>query len=299
MKTCDEMVNSLFQRREQYLAEQKMKRRNAIISAALYCCAFAVIGGIVLNIKSNIVSKQQSETSSDITSIVSTAESADTSAPKLPTADNIVWYEGYGYDDDSYTIFGNKQINSSLGDIADDSDHIFAVTASRFVDTQFVYNGKTIAQYEAEEELQKRKVDTLNNLINSKDYLSLMPYDTIIAEIGEDNMSEYVVNGVLMEDKAMQDFKKAVEDWGTAQRTWDKACEAYRAYIYEKTAAKLEAQGIKTAYSSDPAYLLLFVSREDFANLTLENMSEWFFMLASKDIYPKEYEIYGGQSRIR
>ena len=51
MKTCDEMVNSLLERREQFLSEQKQKRRTAakITAAGGSCALAAVIGVLVFN----------------------------------------------------------------------------------------------------------------------------------------------------------------------------------------------------------------------------------------------------------
>lgn len=42
MKNCDEMVNSLFERREQYMAEQK-KKRKAVAGAAISACCVCLI----------------------------------------------------------------------------------------------------------------------------------------------------------------------------------------------------------------------------------------------------------------
>lgn len=223
----------------------------------------------------------------------------------------IVWYNGNIYTEDIMTVFGNKDINSSLFEFCfeEQNDCLYAIEAGYCsIDKQFVYNGKTLGEYEADLEAQERKVDALNillkegeYLINNKDsYPSMSPeakkyYDDTIADIGEDLMSEYIVNGVFLKDKASQDFAQAQEDWGTAQRTYyDQACSAYRAYVYEKTAKQLEAQGIKCVYSSDPDYLLLFISRDDFAKLELDNMSNWFFEHASKEIYVDIYRRIGG-----
>ncbi len=225
---------------------------------------------------------------------------------KLP----IVWYEGFDYDDDIITVFGNKKVNSSLWGLSNEeqNDRLIAIEAEyTSIDKQFVYHGKTLAEYEAEKEAQTRKVDALNILlkdieflINNKDsYPSMSPeakkyYDDTIAKIGEDHISEYIVNGVFQQEKASWDFACAAEDLRIARQSHDKACAAYRAKIYEETAKQLEAQGIKTAFSRDHDYLLLFISRDDFAKLELDNMSEWFFVHASKDIYWEEYVRLGG-----
>jgi len=222
----------------------------------------------------------------------------------------IVWYKGIFYTGDIMTVFGNKDINSSLWGFCNEeqNDCLYAIEAQYgFIDKQFVYNGKTWAEYEAEKEAQEKKFYSLSlllshgeYLINNKDsYLSTSPeakkyYDDTIADIGEDIMSEYVVDGVLLKEKAERDCAKAEEDWGTAKQTNDKVRTAYRAYIYEKTAKQLEAQGIKYALSEDSLSLLLFITRDEFANLTLDNMSEWFFEHASKDIYVDDYRSIGG-----
>ncbi len=47
MKNCDEMVNSLLERREQYQTEQKRKKKSAMrITSAACCFAFAALVGV-------------------------------------------------------------------------------------------------------------------------------------------------------------------------------------------------------------------------------------------------------------
>ena len=46
MKTCDEMVNSLFERRAQYVTAQR-KKKKLLASAGATLCAVSLLGGSV------------------------------------------------------------------------------------------------------------------------------------------------------------------------------------------------------------------------------------------------------------
>ncbi len=492
MKTCDEMVNSLFERREEYLAEQKRKRRNAVISAALYCCVFAVIGGIALTVKQS--ASRQTETvapSSDaaansfnMTSPLSEGKSSDplpSTAPEsfgsfddfeeheknaktnavsfyyvpasvpsgfelteiakrndiyvmvtysipntalsvydaqedaglnsydasrlqtlicerslshdgqstletsfiangyepmeyegrtyyrwdehaendpekrvigyelaflddgnliflhLPAIDtfenmmryasvekveiegepgtewngkqaNIIWAEKEKIEGDivsslDYRVEWNgKQIHNRLwGALEKDENNdnsLFAVSAYYGkLDEQFIYNGKTLAQYE--KEAQGKRLDHLYQLLKQGEalkygaalYKSGTPdgekwskelYDKTVAEYGEDMLSEYIVDGIFLKDKVLQDIPEAEKELEAARKSFERACAAYRAHIYRETVDSPELKGIKYELDDNSGNLTLYLTKEEFADLTLENMSDWTFFLASK-----------------
>lgn len=311
MKTCDEMVNSLFKRREQYLIEQKRKRRNAVISAALYCCAFAVIGGIALNVKTSIARK--------------TEPIAPSSMPSAEPESNImyelkeIWAVKSGnYGDlvdqmDEIIDWNGKRISGMLCNALNNNNNencLYAVEARCFsIDEQFVYNGKTLAQYEAEYGEKSVKIESIfivRDLLDAADSLKIKNgdkiskdiYDKLVSYIEEriskpdieEKISEYIVDGVFLRDKALQDITKADEEWKAAKRSNNQARKAYTAHFYKEVGKQLEAKGIRyeIKYGSDNTskegfisdYLLLFISKDDFADLTLDNMSEWIFSQA-------------------
>lgn len=480
MKTCDEMVNSLFQRREQYLAEQKIKRRNAVISTALYCCAFAAVAGIGVWIKGE-VSRKPIPVDSSMTNPGSAAGSSDVATNSLNTPspmfapdlfesfkdfeehekkaktnavsfyyvpssipsgfeltqiakrDNIyvmvtysipaaalsskdaqeyaglnsydssrlqtlicqlslntdgqsslkdfiangyepMEYEGRTYyrwdehaendpekrvigyelaflDDgnliflhlpaidtfenmmkyadvekveiegepnnkpdlpivwaegepvtDYYIEWNGKDIHSRLWDALEkdetNDNSLFAVSAYFGKnDGQFVYKGKTLTQYV--EESGGKKLENLRQLLKLGDslkygealYQSGTPdgekwakeyYDGIVSDFGEDFLAEYIVDGVFLKDKVLQDIPEAEKELETAQSEFLQACAAYRVHVYKGTLKKLESQGLNYELDENSGHLILYLTKEEFANLTLDNMSDWRFYHASK-----------------
>ena len=82
MKTCDEMVNSLLERRKQYVAAQK--KRNRILSgAAVSLCVVALVGVILWKLPS--ATEQLPVTMGDTTS--ATSNTTATPAPVITTTD--------------------------------------------------------------------------------------------------------------------------------------------------------------------------------------------------------------------
>ncbi len=220
----------------------------------------------------------------------------------------IVWAEEEKIEGDTvssldYRVEWNgKQIHNRLwGALEKDENNdnsLFAVSAYYGkLDGQFVYNGKTLAQYE--EEAQGKRLDHLYQLLKEGEalkygaalYQSGTPdgekwskelYDKTVAEYGEDMLSEYIVDGVFLIDKVSQDIPEAEKEFEDARKAFERACAAYRAHVYEGTLKQLESQGINYELSKDPANLTLYLTKEEFADLTLENMSDWTFFLASK-----------------
>ncbi len=335
MKTCDEMVNSLFQRREEYLAQQKIKRRNAVISAALYCCAFAAVVGIGVWIKGEISQKpvvvDPSTTNPGSTSVIKTECLSHLPIKWAATPGN---YRDLVSEMDVDTEWNGKRISGMLRRALDEGgeDCLYAVEArvdeqvfhnayeteygeksekmeSKFIDEQFVYNGKTLAQYEAEYNEKSRKLETgfiIDRLLEAADSLKIENgdkiskdiYDKLVSYIKEriskpdieEKISEYIVDGVFLKDKAVQYTTKAEEEWKAAVQADNQARKAFRAHFYKEVGKQLEAKGIENELiykDTDPEdflddghmsdYLLLFISKEDFANLTLDNMSDWIF----------------------
>ncbi len=203
---------------------------------------------------------------------------------------------------DHFVKWNGKDIHNrlltALEENKNDDNCLFAVNVRYSpIDYQYVYNGKTLAQYE--EETQGKRLDQLNNLLKEGEalkygealYQSGTPdgekwskelYDSTVAKYGEEFLSQYIVDGVFLKDKVLRDIPEAEKEMEAAQAVFEQACIAYRFHVYEETLEQLEAQGIKYELSKDPVDLILFISKEDFADLTLENMSNWIFFHAPK-----------------
>ena len=125
-----------------------------------------------------------------------------------------------------------------------------------------------------------------------KEKLAKELYDNTVSEVGEELLSQYIVDGKFLRDKVLQDIHKADEEAEAAHQSFNQGCAAYRVHMYEGILEQLEAQGIKYELSKDPDNLLLFISRDDFANLTFDNMSNWSFYHAVKsEKYDSDTEV--------
>ncbi len=309
MKTCDEMVNSLFQRREQYLAEQKRKRRNAVIAAALYCCAFAVIGGIALSVKLSTARQTETVTPSSITSADPETDSSDVTTPEQMPDLPVVWSDGVdfralGYWEHDVQEWNGKSISDKLYDALNKNDEncLFAVTAEYFwSEDKAVYNGKTVAQYREEARAKEHELFVLEKLLldNGDDlkygealYQTGTPdgvqwgerlYKETVSMIGQDTIDKYIVDGVFLKDELLLDIEKVKEEYNTAYQAYEQAYIGYPTQVYETLGKQLKAKGNRyIVCDSDGIFMLMFISKDDLADLTLDNVNYCEFRHASK-----------------
>lgn len=318
MKTCDEMVNSLLKRREEFLLEQKKKRRNAAkITAAGGCCALAAVIGVGIRNSGMLLEKEtiipdNSSAISDDSSSVSGEPATENPTPQAPDYSSVIWAEG-GFDGDSVDIIesaaselNGKRICSSLSEAFDKygDDSVFAIAAYSYgYDAGFVYNGKTLAQYEAEERAAWDKYELHYQLLKFGDYLKYREalyltgtpdgerwakeyYDEIVSMFGQELISEYIVDGEFLEDKLTEDISKLENEFKAVQEIYEQGRSACQKYIFETAAQQINAQGIycETKYSSDYPYLLvIFVTKDEFETLSFVNMNKWGFALAQKN----------------
>ena len=89
MKNSNEMVNSLFERREQYVAEQSKKRKN-IMRITSVACSFVLVALIGVGIWQSPWLKQTAP---------STTDNPGISGEKQPSNDELPGNKAYPYDD--------------------------------------------------------------------------------------------------------------------------------------------------------------------------------------------------------
>ncbi len=138
----------------------------------------------------------------------------------------------------------------------------------------FVYNGKSYAEYVAEHDEILEFLDKISIILNEGDKLkygellytvgtpegekwSRELYDKTIEELGEEFISQYIVDGVFLKEKALIDEKNAWNEEGLnyakqlyAMKEFNKHCSAV-AYEAFKTS------GYCTAYRGGKCYLLI------------------------------------------
>ena len=326
MKTCDEMVNSLLRRREQFLSEQNRKRKTAAkITVAGGSGALAVIIGALvwnsgmLHEKKTIVPDDFSTVSDNSFSTGDEPSKGDpvkeNPTPQAPDYSSVIWAEGrseigsisnMGVGDET-TLMNGKRIYPSLSEAFEkySDDSVFAIVTYRYIygDENFVYNGKTLKQYRDEEmEIWDNKESLRLQLLIVGDslkygealYQTGTPdgerwaeelYYRTVSEIGEELISEYIVDGEFLKDKLEQDIRDLDNERMSLRQSYEQGCTAYRKNMFETAAEQINAQGIylETMYSLDGPYsLIIFATKDEFAALSFDGMQNWYFALAEK-----------------
>lgn len=327
MKTCDEMVNSLLKRREHFLIEQKQKRRKTAVKIAVsgcYCALAAVIGAgiwhsVISSNKDTIISENPSVTSDNSSAASSEPAKENLTAPQAPDYSSVIWAEN-GSDDIFNTLeietseLNGKRIYPSLSEAFNKygDDSVFAIAAYCYgYDDNFVYNGKTLAWYKTERNAAWDRFERRYQLMKFGDSLKYGEmvyregtpdgerwseefYNDIVSTIGEELISEYIVDEEFLKDKLFEDISKSKSEFSNIDDTYNQGRTACWKYIFETAAEQIPAQGIycETKYSLDSPYLLvIFASKDEFETLVFDNMDKWCFVLAQKN----ENGFYAGE----
>ncbi|MCH5197186.1 MAG: hypothetical protein J1F28_10745 [Oscillospiraceae bacterium] len=327
MKTCDEMVNSLLKRREQFLidkkSEQKQKRRTAleISYAGGFCALAAVIFGVgvfnsgILREKKTIVSDNSSAANSEqeYSSWYGYDFAHDApleNKPQAPDFSSVIWGEGSsGISHDSSITedlmrqyWNGKEIYGYLyyAFEENDDDCVFAVLARHRCYDDNCSFAKTQDRFLDEDYAWTEKIGCMGSLAKNGDelkygealYLTGTPdgvkwakeyYDRTVSEIGEELLSKYIVDGEFLKDELARDIETECAEREKARDAFEKAYNEHRADACKTLMKQLEARGIYCELKSGLNGLIIYISKADFAELTLENPENWVFGLASKD----------------
>ena len=316
MKTCEEMVKSLFERREQYLAERKSKREIAISSAVCVLAAAGFLGIIVWQSgKTNtpsIPTELQSDNpalsvssdnnaftnSSSAANPASEADNTDKASDTEKRNYNIVWADGDSYDD-GFTVWNGKYVQSSIPDalhsLPENSKLAIRVDIGRYDDT-FVYNGKTLEEYSDQSQAASLLTEKLSQLLKEGNalkygealYQTGTPhgekwarefYESRVEFYGEELLAKYIVDGEFREINATKDLEKALEN---AQAVQIENINAVHAYLEHQLRQMqnflcISDQGI------DIKGNVLFAAESEFVSLTFDGIENFIFYPAVKN----------------
>lgn len=294
MKNYKEMADSVFQRSDEIIAENKRKRKNLIgITSAISCvCLVALIGfgGVKSGLFGNVVPSEKP------------GQSTITPPPTIQQEPNdypIVFGEGNTVDS-AIIDWNGKKIDISLQTafLSYDEKHRFAITASyNYIDSQFVFNGKTLGEYESDMLEEKNTLGKLWGLLKDGDYLrygeSLYQtgtpdgekwdkdfYDKTVASYGKEFLARYIVNGEFLRDKVNSDIENYQMN---AEAEYEEALQAYTTEMLKTAKHKIVGQNVACEISSNGNYLILYPTEEQFASISFENSTEWFFGLEVKN----------------
>ena len=300
MKNTNEMVNSLLERREQYEAEQKRKRSIITRTATSMCCfcLIALLGfgawqSELFNTAQPPLVDGGNSTHQDTGKTDPTNPSNNVSMGILPDAP-IIWGETNGESQDAgFSTWNGKMITIPLNDVLTDEKNkncLIAIGVSFELDTEFVYKGKTISEYEAALDDARLLIGRLGELLKAGDELKYgealyktgtpdgkkwakQLYDETVERIGKDVLSKYIVDGEFLKDKLEADIATYHAD--TSRNVWNEAIEAYYKFIAMETAEELKERNINCEVKKG---LIVYVTVDEFSSLEIENAM--FYSLA-------------------
>lgn len=311
MKNYKEMADSVFKRSDAIIKKKSERRRTMrLITSMLSCLLFvALLGAGAL---SGVFNRFPFETPDAGTSQQQSTESngmqpsqgANTKNPSngdaqgnsddktLISADDprIVWAERMS-SDNGLGNWNGKRIGSELYEALSyhSDDTVFAIVAQAVGGRnreycQYVYNGKTLIEYEKEAEEESELSEKLVRLLKCGDDLkygealyktgndkgrkwSKEHYDSEVAYFGEELLSKYIVDGVFLREKLEYDCNQPVTV--TARTAWHKAYEAYKNHIIQQTKEHLTEQGV--VFESKSAVYYANVIKYPVGNLASED----------------------------
>ena len=240
--------------------------------------------------------------------------------PTAPDFSSVIWEEE-GVDtnisigdsaEGEFDSFNGKVITRALSEAFNkyDDDSVFAVSVfyipyEEYIDDDFVYNGKTFGQYHAEfiEKVSDNMV--LLYLRNNGECLKYgeavyqtgmldisgyewtkEKYDEAVEMIGEEYLSKYIVDGEFLKDKLQRDIDIGIEESHALYQPLEQAINAYKAQALENIAAeRLRSQGIYCERRNSSEQLIVFVTKDEFAELTFDSFDDtgtWIFGMAQE-----------------
>ena len=226
-------------------------------------------------------------------------DSTDEQSPNILVDSEVVWADKDNMEM-AITEWNGKQISATLYDafVKCEENRLFAIAANcTYVDKEYIYNGKSIAEYEAEMLKEQELVTKLEGLLKEGDYLkygkdlyltgtpegekwSKELYDDRVSMYGDDVLDKYIQNGEFLRDKLESDLENLFKE--EAQLQYEMALGEYDNSVNMKLKEKLEEKDIASDFSLEVDYLLIYVSEAEFEQLEIEKQSDWLFSLAVK-----------------
>ncbi len=303
MKTCDEMVNSLLERRAKHLTAQKKKKR-VLVSTATSLCVVALVGIAVWQMPDEA---SKPPVVSQGTKATQTMQSGTTQPTKVPEPTyNIVWADP---DDDLSN--GEVAVDSQMGKTVEwglkkaleklpENTKVAIAAYPYLLDRDFVWNGKPLQEYSDAFDQERSLLNKLTTLIKIGDELkcgealltgtpdgrkwSKELYEKTIEYYGEEILSQYIVDGEFLRDKLEADIETITNE-ESAYGAYESACAAYYACALAEAEKQSKAQGIDydSCNSKESGCIILFVNAEEFDAFTMKKIENWCFCLARKD----------------
>ena len=301
MKNYNEMANDVLRRIKENDAIKARKRKMyaGYVTSLAAMAVIAIVGfNVWHNVNPPISDDIENPPIADDTEN-NVLDSTDEQPPNILVDIEVVWADKDNMEM-AITEWNGKQISATLYDAFEkcEENRLFAIAANcTYVDKEYIYNGKSIAEYEAEMLKEQELVTKLEGLLKEGDYLkygkdlyltgtpegekwSKELYDDRVSMYGDDVLDKYIQNGEFLRDKLERDIENLCKEEKFLQ--YETALGQYVNDTNINLKEKLEEKGIACDYSLDVDYLLIYVSESEFELLEIDNQSDWLFSLAVK-----------------
>ena len=212
----------------------------------------------------------------------------------------ILWNAYSEVQDAGFTEWNGKTITLSLYDALSDTknkDSLIAIGVGFEIDTNFVYNGKSLAQYALEADAERLLGGKLGQLLKLGDSLkygdalyktgtptgekwSKELYDETVETVGKDLITKYIVDGEFLVEKLEADIAACGEN-KQCLIAYEEARNAFCRSAVNEAVKTLAGKNIKYEIRNETG-LVFFVTADEFVFLHLDNVSHFEF--ASKDV---------------
>ena len=155
------------------------------------------------------------------------------------------------------------------------------------MDKTYVYKGKTWSEYAEDYDNSRVDSEKMHELVKMGDYLkygeklytagtpdgekwSEAYYNEKVECYGEELLSKYIVNGEFLQDKLIADTEAFEKEYDKAYR------EAYTAvsqYSTENVYKELQQKDVDCDYDKDKNKLVIHMTADEFADLSIDNVS--------------------------
>jgi len=277
MKTCDEMVNSLLERREQYAATQKKKKR-VLVSTIASLCVVALVGVAVWKMPS--LTEQPTVTPDDSNATQNT-QPTNISKPTY----NILWADSESDDNDGFFLYEGREYCYCLYDVLEDPpvDKI-AIRVEGGVSAYFLYNGKTIEEYREAYDEERRSFRLLTQLVKEGEDLKYGEalytiggpdgvkwakelYEERVAMYGEELLSKYIVDGEFLKAEVEAEVERRLNGYHPARDAYDEAVDAAKRHAIAQLKPVLDSLGLDYEEQTNAGELVFFATVDEFLAL--------------------------------
>lgn len=311
MKNSEEMVNSLFERRDCYIAEQK-RRRTVLVRTTTYLCCVCFMAVLSFGIDGvgffNIQDPSPTISTGDDTTMTNPSNGDLIDVPNYV----IIWGDNDDLAGSAFENLNGKKITISLANAlrnSPENSKIAIIAYPVIVDNTFVFNRKSIAEYQEDIETEVDLTNRLAELLKAGEslkygealYQNGSPegekwaqslYEETIETIGNDLLSKYIVDGVFLRAELEADMDVHQEKLTAAHKSYELACVAYRKYATAELKRQLGTHDIDYdgLTNDDRGYVIIYASEKQFSDLFFEGITNWYFDFASKnDVETQDY----------